>query len=253
MNTQANPDALIRTIEELSINAWPALQTLFCDGWVLRFAGGYTRRANSIAPLYPGCRDSAGKLTACEALYREQRLPVVFKLTTAGEAGALDRLLAERGYRAEARTSVQVLDLSAWTHAPPAGIESSGALTDEWLAAASRMSHARPEQVAAHRQILQQILPARRFAWIDAGDRAIACGLAVAQDGYVGLFDIAVDPEHRRRGHAGQLMQALLAWGKQAGAHTAYLQVMLDNAPALRLYAKLGFAEAYRYWYRVKE
>ena len=40
---------------------------------------------------------------------------------------------------------------------------------------------------------------------------------------------------------------------KSFGAQGAYLQVMLNNPPALALYQRLGFAEAYRYWYRVKE
>ena len=40
------------TIEELSLSAWPPLQTMVLDGWVLRFAEGYTKRPNSVNPLY---------------------------------------------------------------------------------------------------------------------------------------------------------------------------------------------------------
>ena len=43
----------IRQLEECALGAWPATGTIYHDGWVLRFAGGYTRRANSVQPLYP--------------------------------------------------------------------------------------------------------------------------------------------------------------------------------------------------------
>jgi ribosomal protein S18 acetylase RimI-like enzyme len=45
------------------------------------------------------------------------------------------------------------------------------------------------------------------------------------------------------------VMAALLEWGAEQGATTAYLQVLGDNTAALELYAGLGFAthHAYRY------
>ena len=45
--------------EELSLNALPALQTQFYDGWVFRYTSGYgyTNRANSVNLLYPSMLD----------------------------------------------------------------------------------------------------------------------------------------------------------------------------------------------------
>ena len=79
----------------------------------------------------------------------------------------------------------------------------------------------------------------------------IAVGLGVAENGFVGLFDLVTDEKFRNRGFGKELVLNLIEWGKQNGAQRAYLQVMLNNAPALHLYEKLGFREVYQYWYRV--
>ena len=90
-------------------------------------------------------------------------------------------------------------------------------------------------------------------ASITEGGQIVGCGLGVLQGGYLGLFDLVVDAAHRRRGYGAELMRGLLAWGKSQGARRAYLQVMCSNQPALHLHAGLGFAEVYRYWYRVQQ
>ncbi|MBL8653878.1 MAG: GNAT family N-acetyltransferase, partial [Alphaproteobacteria bacterium] len=40
----------IETLERRAFAAWPALRTATRDGWVMRFADGHTKRANSINP-----------------------------------------------------------------------------------------------------------------------------------------------------------------------------------------------------------
>ena len=80
----------------------------------------------------------------------------------------------------------------------------------------------------------------------------IGCGLGVVEDKFVGLFDIVIDPQYRNQGFGKLLVENILKWGKNKEADTAYLQVLADNASAIRLYEKVGFKEAYRYWYRIK-
>ena len=243
---------MIRTIEELSLNAWPAVQTLMVGGWVVRFAGGYTRRANSVIPLYPVQDDPDPQISACEALYHARGLPVIFKMTSACTPPDLDERLAARGYAFDAHTSVQVLDLEHANFALPENLTINTSPDADWQAAFNRMHRLEGETALKHTRILEQILPQTGYASLAAESQCAACGLGVLQGGYLGLFDIITDEGQRRRGFGRQLMQGLLAWGKQQGAHSAYLQVMLNNPPALALYAGLGFREVYRYWYRVK-
>ena len=96
-----------RRIEEASLNAWPALNSLLYDGWIVRFANGYTKRANSVTPLYPGELDIDAKIAFCEKQYRGKKLMPIFRLPAWGEVEALDTRLAGRGYRQIDVTSVQ--------------------------------------------------------------------------------------------------------------------------------------------------
>ncbi|MBN1887451.1 MAG: GNAT family N-acetyltransferase [Thermoflexales bacterium] len=239
-----------RHIEELTLNAWPALQTVLYDGWILRFANGYTRRANSVNPLLFSTLDVEEKIASCEQLYRRRGLNVVFKMTPSNCPENLDDILARRGYQQDALTSLQTLALGDLD-----GSAGACTLTEtpsaDWLDASCRLSETDGQRAATLRQILGNLVPRAGFASLCHDGRVIACGLSVVQDGFVGLFDIVTDAGFRNRGFGQQLVHELLAWAKAQGAHTAYLQVMLNNPPALRLYAKLGFQEIYQYWYRV--
>jgi ribosomal protein S18 acetylase RimI-like enzyme len=241
----------VRAIEECALNAWPGLRQRELDGWLLRFADGFTRRANSVNPLHPGRLDVAEKLARCEAAYRAQGLPVVFRITPLADPPGLDALLAARGYGREGETRVQLLDPLRGAASDPA-CTLADVLDERWLEPFAELDEAPLSQRAARRAILAAIALPHTGAVIQHGDRAACGGRAVLEDEHVGLFGIATDPAQRRRGHARRLARHLLAWGQALGARRAYLQVEADNAPALRLYESLGFREVYRYWYRVK-
>ncbi|GAC1320855.1 MAG: hypothetical protein NVSMB2_17100 [Chloroflexota bacterium] len=248
-----------RAIEELTLNAWPPLQSLLYDGWVLSFSDGYTRRANSIHPLYPSSLPLADKVTTCESIYAARNQGTVFKITASAETNALDRALETRGYQREALTSVQGADLervlemrAAREGAPNAAISLSAELTDAWFTDFNRLTVTPPALQGYERRLLDKIAPAHAFASISVDGRTVAVGLAVAERGHVGLFDIVVESTVRNQGLGRRLCTTLLAWGRHQGAARAYLAVMANNAPARRLYSTLGFRESYTYWYRTQ-
>jgi N-acetylglutamate synthase len=70
----------------------------------------------------------------------------------------------------------------------------------------------------------------------------IASGEATLDGEWLGLHDLRVEPAHRRRGLARDVLATLLEWGAEQGATTAWLHVETDNVPALALYESLGFA-----------
>ncbi|AXW86940.1 ribosomal-protein-alanine N-acetyltransferase RimI [Lonsdalea britannica] len=57
------------------------------------------------------------------------------------------------------------------------------------------------------------------------------------------LFNIAVHPEHQRKGYGRALMEHLIAELEQRGILTLWLEVRASNQQAIALYQFLGFNE----------
>ncbi|NJK38910.1 MAG: GNAT family N-acetyltransferase [Oscillatoriales cyanobacterium RM2_1_1] len=55
------------------------------------------------------------------------------------------------------------------------------------------------------------------------------------------IFLLYVDPQHRRRGIASELMHHAEQWAEQRGDQKISLQVFCQNQTALNLYRKLGY------------
>lgn len=57
----------------------------------------------------------------------------------------------------------------------------------------------------------------------------------------LGIFDVFVPPEHRRRGLARFLLSEIFRAARERGHHVAEAQTLTTNEPALALYQSLGF------------
>jgi len=78
----------------------------------------------------------------------------------------------------------------------------------------------------------------------ETGETVGYAGLhCVLDEGYID--NIAVRPEYRRQGVAGELLEAFLRFGRAKLAFLT-LEVRATNSPAISLYAKYGFQEVGR-------
>jgi RimJ/RimL family protein N-acetyltransferase len=244
---------VIKTLEELSFNAWPALQTKLYDGWILRFANGYTKRSNSINPIYHSTLQLQRKIEICENEYKRQSLPVVFKLTHDSHPQGIDNELARRNYFRLDETSVRVLEMSHYQYRKPEGILIENVFNDEWFkdfVNCSSLENKIYQRTA--KEILFNILGKVIIVRKKIEDKTVGCGYGAIERGYIGIFDIVVDKNYRGKGFGQDIMDGILSAAIDEKIENAYLSVVVDNVPAESLYQKLGFKEIYRYWYRKK-
>jgi ribosomal protein S18 acetylase RimI-like enzyme len=247
----AELDNLAQRIERVCAATWPPIEEWAYDGWVLRFARGYTRRCNSVTPVEPGTHPLLSKIEACEAVYAARHIPVVFRLPSTAAIEELDSVLIQRGYYSADKTSIRVKALDAALPAPTGEIDIADTMTSEWLAHQRRWSKLNVGEAATFAEIVARVREPTAFALVWSGATPVAAGIGVLQEDLVCLHAIVAAPEARRRGFGRALTLGLLRWARDKGAETAYLQVVKANTPALRLYNELGFnREVYRYHYR---
>jgi len=238
-------------IEEAFLTSWPSLQHALYDGWLLRYADGYTKRANSVNALYGSSLDVGKKISHCESAYRARGLPPIFRVTPFSQPAGLDEALASRGYARFDHSLVLYRAIGAQRPAGPSDDVWFAPHIDEWLPHYWRLNETPAPSQDTHRALLEaspsQLVPICHLAQ----GEIVSCALGIVEQGFVGLYDMVTAPEVRRHGHATRLIQGILYWAHMAGARHAYLQVVAANEAARALYAGLGYGECYDYWYRV--
>jgi ribosomal protein S18 acetylase RimI-like enzyme len=242
--------AEVSRLEELAFRGWPALESRDIAGWRLRFADGYSKRANSINALRPDAATDRATIQELEAVYRARRQPPVWRLSPLAPPSIAD-VLAAPFYRTIERSLMQACPLRRGFAVDP-DVQIHPQPTPAWLEAFSAHSPVQPHHRDAMRRLLAAIAPPVGFAFVEAEGRPMAMAIGVVQGDHMGLFDVLVMPHARRRGLARRVTESLYAWAGRHGARFAYLQVVATNQAALALYAAQGFCTAYEYEYRVR-
>jgi GNAT superfamily N-acetyltransferase len=196
---------------------WPQLDTAPLGSWVLRWsAQSPARRANSVLAMgSAGVSDPVGRVVA--HYERLGRRPIAMVLPDSEE----ERVFLDHGWVPEGGGADTLFQVAG-------------------VAAVRRRVHEQPGD---------PVTLTGTGDHVTARIGELAGGVAAYARDWVGLRAVEVEVGQRRHGLGSAIVAALLEWGAERGATTAYLQVHADNTAALGLYERLGFTthHAYRY------
>ena len=242
----------IKTIEDLSLNAWPSHQIELYDGWILRFSYFYTHRTNSVEQFGNSMLPWRDKIPYCESIYKRWGTPTIFKISPLVSKD-FDYVLENRNYEIQNPTQVMIMNLEdAKLDAPTDIVQVSYTIPGEWIDALFTLKNTtNPIHRAIVPTMYKAIAKDTICVHIKSNGEIIGTGLGILDREYIGIYAIHVREDYRKQGYARSICTSILKEGMNKGAKKAYLQVVEGNDKAYPLYQSLGFEDFYTYYFRV--
>lgn len=248
MNSHGTSVESLWSIEEACRNAYPARE-ITIEGWLLRSAGGRSRRTNSVNPLRGGPADPTKAMALLEAACAGLGRPLVFRVP--GFATATMAAIERLGFIETSRNRTLWAPITALPTERDPGVTIVRMPEPRWFDAwAGLNASVSPADVTAfHASVGALLLPAG-FAVRHVDGQPVALAYGAVHGGVLVIEAVVTRAERRRQGHARALLRALLAWARSMGASGACLQVAADNAAGIALYRTIGFdQDLYDYSY----
>ncbi|MEJ5927703.1 GNAT family N-acetyltransferase [Corynebacterium sp. H128] len=243
----------IRAVEAATAKAFPGIEHVWENGWLLRAGDGITERSNSAAPLGSSAGLSPVPLEKIIAFYARHDLPARILVPDRIGESAL-RLARAEGWRFGPDIVIMTRTLSEPFELPDSlHMEITDQPDAEWL----ELYHFRGKPLPARalellRTSIEGQMSFGRIFSPSGQTIAITRGtLTEAPDGrqFLGYSAVEVAPAFRRQGLGTALGKYMINWGISHGATDAYLQVLASNEAGIGLYEKLGFMEHHRHRY----
>jgi GNAT superfamily N-acetyltransferase len=233
-------------IERLHVRAWPALETADVHGWLWRYSGGGSQRANSVSTVRFSGGDPAAAIDEVEARYRARGAVPRFHTYDLTAPSELTDLLRTRGY-AEGESTITMAK-PVTSSEPPTDVAVADRADAEWHEV--YFDAVTESRRVINAKILDSVPPPCAWLACRRGGKVISTGLCVVDGEFAVVECMATRTEARRQGGAQAVLAGIEAWATARGARTLALQVVAANPPALALYRGLGFlpVATNRFW-----
>lgn len=250
----------IESLERATLDAvCPAAQSEL-PGWLLPFDAADIGRARSAIPLFHHGLEIAA-LPAIEQLYRDNGLPPCFRIANTPGLRHWQERLQALGYRQTDAVHVQIASVADMQAAAelsnsaqgshnasqPANVVLLDAPGDAWASV-----YTAPGFDAEDGALRVQLLSRSRFAryaYLQKAGVSLAAGTACISRDWLSVHGMRTLPHAQGQGLGTSLLTAFVSLAHPRGIARAFLQVEADNAPALALYRRFGFATAWTYHY----
>jgi ribosomal protein S18 acetylase RimI-like enzyme len=241
---------MVRRLEAVGFRAWPAASVQYDGSWQVRLNGGHpSKRVNSVVPLDPqDNRNIAVRVEKAGRKFQSYGRTLTIRQTPLAPP-ELIAYLEDNGWASQDETLVMTVGLDdldlgeTMDHLPTRDV---GRFVDASLSIEGQDVDMKP----ALAEIITSIKPDAGLFVTEVPDLGpVAAMLCVHDNDLAGIMQFAVAENQRRKGTGSEILAAGLRWARVKGARTAWLQVDAGNLPALGLYRKFGFQEAYRYSY----
>lgn len=216
-------------------------------GWLMPYDVSTIGRATSAVPLSHALQDAAIVHTIADR-YAVRGLTPAFRVADLPALANLHQELHRMGYRpvqptlvqtGSAQRMLQVLEPGQAVLSP----QPTSAWSDVYLAPGFD-----PVDGTHRIQALSRSTCVVYASLADAQGPA-AAGTASFSHGWAGIHGMRTALRSRRRGLAGQILASLAQEAVARGLDRVFLQVDESSTAALALYARIGFAKAWRYHY----
>lgn len=237
--------SLAEKLERTLLHVWPSVETEMHGAWALRFAHGYSARANSASALSPDAEIGEKLLQRTQTFFGGHKLPAQFRVSPLAKSGSINVLQAA-GYSFKDEAVTMTAPLSGFARHPEVVI--APVADDSWLGGVTALNEDQSKRRPDHlKSITSRMKPPVAFATIARGGKTAGYAVCAIHEGWAELGSIIITPQARGNGLGRALVTTLLHWAAANGAIKAFLQVDAGNQPAISLYRSLGFVDCYRY------